>query len=88
MQGVLSGPLAAAADVVLPGAAWVEKDGCFTNDQGRVQAASKAMVTRARPWRTGRSYERGRRARAAVHLRQSAVAVRADLAAALAVAAA
>jgi NADH-quinone oxidoreductase subunit G len=44
-EGVLSGPLAAAADVVLPGASWVEKDGCFTNDQGRVQTASKAIVT-------------------------------------------
>jgi NADH-quinone oxidoreductase subunit G len=44
-QGVLTGPLAAAADVVLPGAAWVEKDGCFTNDQGMLQAASKAIVT-------------------------------------------
>ena len=44
-QGVLAGPLANAADVVLPGAAWVEKDGCFTNDQGMVQAASKALVT-------------------------------------------
>ena len=42
---MLAGPLAAAADVVLPGAAWVEKDGCFTNDQGHVQAASKAIVT-------------------------------------------
>jgi predicted molibdopterin-dependent oxidoreductase YjgC len=42
---VLTGPLAAAADVVLPGAAWVEKDGCFTNDQGTLQAASKAIVT-------------------------------------------
>ena len=42
---MLAGPLATAADVVLPGAAWVEKDGCFTNDQGRVQAASKALVT-------------------------------------------
>ena len=44
-QGVLTGPLAAAADVVLPGAAWVEKDGIFTNDQGMVQGASKALVT-------------------------------------------
>jgi NADH-quinone oxidoreductase subunit G len=44
-QGVVAGPLASAADVVLPGAAWVEKDGCFTNDQGMVQAASKAIVT-------------------------------------------
>ena len=30
--------LAAAADIVLPGAAFVEKDALFTNDQGRVQA--------------------------------------------------
>ena len=30
---------------MLPGAAWVEKDGCFTNDQGMLQAASKAVVT-------------------------------------------
>ena len=44
-QGVLTGALATAADVILPGAAWVEKDGCFTNDQGRVQASSKALVT-------------------------------------------
>jgi NADH-quinone oxidoreductase subunit G len=44
-QGVLSTPLARIADLVLPGAAWVEKDGCFTNDQGMVQAASKAINT-------------------------------------------
>ena len=44
-QGVLTGAMASAADVVLPGAAWVEKDGCFTNDQGMLQAASKAIVT-------------------------------------------
>ena len=36
-QGVLSTELARAADFVLPGSAWVEKDGTFTNDQGRVQ---------------------------------------------------
>ncbi len=42
-QGVLTGAMAAAADVVLPGAAWVEKDGCFTNDQGMLQAASRAL---------------------------------------------
>ncbi|MGE0042787.1 MAG: molybdopterin-dependent oxidoreductase [Vicinamibacterales bacterium] len=44
-QGVLQNELAAAADVVLPGAAWLEKDGCFTNDQGMLQAASKAIPT-------------------------------------------
>jgi len=35
--------LARAADVVLPGAAWVEKDSTYTNDQGRVQAAARAL---------------------------------------------
>jgi anaerobic selenocysteine-containing dehydrogenase len=42
-QGVLQSELSKIADVVLPGAAWVEKDATFTNDQGRVQAASKAI---------------------------------------------
>jgi NADH-quinone oxidoreductase subunit G len=42
-HGVLMGELARAADVVLPGAAWVEKDATYTNDQGRVQAASRAF---------------------------------------------
>ncbi len=36
--------LAAAADFVLPGAAYVEKDAIYTNDQGRVQAASRAVA--------------------------------------------
>ena len=35
--------LSKVADVVLPGAAWVEKDATYTNDQGMVQAASKAI---------------------------------------------
>ena len=42
-QGVLQTELARIADVVLPGAAWVEKDAIFTNDQGHVQAVSKAI---------------------------------------------
>jgi predicted molibdopterin-dependent oxidoreductase YjgC len=42
-QGVLQNELARVADVVLPGAAWVEKDATYTNDQGMVQAASKAI---------------------------------------------
>lgn len=42
-QGVLQTELAKVADVVLPGAAWVEKDATYTNDQGMVQAASKAI---------------------------------------------
>ena len=42
-QGVLSTALARVADVVLPGAAWVEKDATYTNDQGHVQAVSRAI---------------------------------------------
>jgi NADH-quinone oxidoreductase subunit G len=44
VQGVLMGPLAETADFVLPGAAYVEKDALYTNDQGRVQASSLAIV--------------------------------------------
>ncbi len=42
-QGVLQTELAKIADVVLPGAAWVEKDATYTNDQGMVQAVSRAI---------------------------------------------
>jgi NADH-quinone oxidoreductase subunit G len=44
VQGVLMTDLARAADIVLPGAAWVEKDGAFVNGQGRLQAASRAIA--------------------------------------------
>ncbi len=44
-QGVLQTEIAKIADVVLPGAAWVEKDACYTNDQGMVQAVSKALAS-------------------------------------------
>jgi NADH-quinone oxidoreductase subunit G len=44
VQGVVMSPLAAAADIVLPGTTFVEKDGTYTNDQGRVQGASRAIV--------------------------------------------
>ena len=43
VQGVVTTDLTSAADIVLPGAAWVEKDAIYTNDQGRVQASSKAL---------------------------------------------
>ncbi len=44
VQGVVMSELAAAADIVLPGAAWVEKDAIYTNDQGMVQGASQAIA--------------------------------------------
>src|SRR4029450_12809567 len=43
-QGVLMTELARAADLVLPVAAWVEKGGTYTNDQGRVQAAARVWA--------------------------------------------
>jgi predicted molibdopterin-dependent oxidoreductase YjgC len=43
-QGVLMTDLARAADIVLPGSAWVEKDGTYTNDQGRVQASARVFA--------------------------------------------
>ena len=42
VQGVLMTDLAHAADIVLPGAAWVEKDGAYVNGQGRLQARVRA----------------------------------------------
>ena len=42
-QGVLATELSRVADVVLPGAAWVEKDAIYTNEKGIVQAASKIL---------------------------------------------
>jgi NADH-quinone oxidoreductase subunit G len=42
-QGVEISELSERADVVLPGAAWVEKDATYTNDRGIVQTASKVI---------------------------------------------
>jgi NADH-quinone oxidoreductase subunit G len=42
-EGVQATELAKVADVVLPGAAWVEKDATYTNDKGLLQAASKVI---------------------------------------------
>ena len=44
VQGVVMSDLAAAADIVLPGAASLERDAIYTNDQGHVQAASRALA--------------------------------------------
>ena len=44
VHGVLLTPLAQAADVVLPGTAWVEKDAAYVNKDGRLQGASRAIA--------------------------------------------
>jgi NADH-quinone oxidoreductase subunit G len=43
VQGVLRTALVEAADIVLPGAAWVEKDGTYTNMTGHVQGAARVI---------------------------------------------
>ena len=43
VQGVLLTDLALAADVVLPGAAWVEKEAAYVNEQGRLQGAARVI---------------------------------------------
>jgi NADH-quinone oxidoreductase subunit G len=44
VQGVRTSQLVSVADFVLPGATYVEKDAIYTNDQGRVQAASRVIA--------------------------------------------
>jgi NADH-quinone oxidoreductase subunit G len=43
VQGVLLSPLARAADFVLPGASYVEKEASYTNEQGRLQSTARAI---------------------------------------------
>jgi NADH-quinone oxidoreductase subunit G len=43
VHGVVMGPLVEAADIVLPGAAWVEKDAAYVNEQGRLQASARVI---------------------------------------------
>jgi NADH-quinone oxidoreductase subunit G len=44
VQGVLMSHLADAADIILPGATFVEKDAAYVNRQGRLQAAARALT--------------------------------------------
>jgi NADH-quinone oxidoreductase subunit G len=47
VQGVLMTDLARAADFVLPGASYVEKEASYTNQKGRLQATSRAFAPAA-----------------------------------------
>ena len=44
VQDILPNALVASADVVLPAAAWAEKDGCWQNFQGRLQPFAAAVA--------------------------------------------
>ena len=43
VQGVLLTDLARAADFVLPGASFVEKEASYVNDNGRLQGTARAI---------------------------------------------
>jgi NADH-quinone oxidoreductase subunit G len=44
VQGVLLTEVSRAADIVLPGASWVEKDASYVNGDGRLQGAARAIA--------------------------------------------
>ena len=76
--------LAQAADIVLPGASWVEKDGAFVNGQGRLQAASRAIAPPGDAQEDWQVFVNVGLALGAPLTYTSSAAVRGDLAAALA----
>ena len=45
---------AQAADIILPAAAYTEKDGIYVNFEGRVQMGARAVFPPAKPEKTGR----------------------------------
>ena len=55
VQGVLLTDLARAADFVLPGASFVEKEASYTNDRAGCRGRRAPFRRRARRWKTGRS---------------------------------
>ncbi len=83
VQGVLMTPLAQAADVVLPGAAWVEKDGAYVNGQGRLQGAARVINPPGEAQEDWQVFVNVGLALGAGLSYTSSAAVRADLAAAL-----
>jgi NADH-quinone oxidoreductase subunit G len=84
VQGVLLSPLAQAADIVLPGASWMEKDGAFVNGQGRLQAASRAIAPPGDAQEDWQIFVNVGRALGVPLSYTSSAAVRGELAAALA----
>ena len=84
VQATVMTPLAAAADVVLAGAAWTEKEAAYTNDTGRVQGTARVMPA---PGDAREDWQIVAEAAAALGTPlgyQTAAAVRAGIAAALA----
>ena len=58
VQDILPNALTDVADVVIPGAAWAEKDGCWENHAGRIQAFESAVAPPEGAIREGDIYYR------------------------------
>ncbi len=83
VQGPLLTGLARAADVVLPGASWVEKDASYVNRQGRLQGAARAIAPPGEAQEDWQVLVNVGLALGASLTYTSSAAIRADLAAAL-----
>jgi hypothetical protein len=58
VQDILPSPIADSADVLMPAAAWAEKDGCWENFAGRIQAFEAAVPPPEGAMREGEVYHR------------------------------
>jgi NADH-quinone oxidoreductase subunit G len=83
VHGVLLTALAQAADVVLPGASWVEKDASYVNGQGRVQPAARVIAPPGDALEDWQVFVNVSLALGAGFTYASSAAVRADLSAAM-----
>jgi NADH-quinone oxidoreductase subunit G len=83
VHGVLLTALAQAADVVLPGTAWVEKDAAYVNKDGLLQAASRAIAAPGEAQEDWQVFVNVGLALGVPVTYTSSAAVRADVAAAL-----
>jgi NADH-quinone oxidoreductase subunit G len=84
VQGVLMTDLALAADIVLPGASWVEKDASYVNGQGRLQAGARVITPPADAQEDWQVFVNVSLALGAGVTYTSSAAIRTDLAAAFA----
>ena len=83
VQGILLTELAKAADVVLPGASWIEKDATYVNRDGRLQASARAMSSPGEAQEDWKVLTDVGLALGAAVAYQSSAEVRAELAAAM-----
>jgi NADH-quinone oxidoreductase subunit G len=83
VHGVLMTALAQAADIVLPGASWVEKDASYVNGQGQLQAASRVIAPPGEAQEDWQVFVNVGLALGAALTFTSSAAVRGDVAAAL-----